>query len=162
MTTTPPEFDALHVSRTAEILVAAEPDDVFPLFEPEGERAWVPRWSPRYLWPADGIACVGMVFLTSGAEGEPETIWTVAEHNPVGHRVVYARTTPGHRAAFVEVRCRAAETGGGTVASITYSITALSHAGNEYVRAFTEEWYRGYLAEWETALNAHLTGGRGS
>jgi hypothetical protein len=149
------DFAPLHVSRAGRIRLDAPPERVFPLFTPVGERAWVPGWAPRFLWPEGGEARVGTVFLTRAA-GEQETIWTVMAYEP-GRRVVYARMTPGSRAGIVEVRCEP-DGAGGTFADVTYTFTALAPRGNEYLRAFTEDEFRSYVGGWETALNAHLAG----
>jgi len=148
-------FEAVHVSRTASIRLDGPPERVFPLFTPVGEREWVPGWAPRFVWPADGEARVGTVFLTRAA-GEQDTIWMVMEHEP-GRRVAYARTTPGVRAGRVEVRCEPAGEGR-TVAHVTYTYTALSPRGNELLLALTEAEFRAYIAGWEAAINAHLAG----
>lgn len=149
------DFEPLHVVRSARILLDGPPERVFPLFTPGGEQSWVPGWSPRFLWPSDGAARVGTVFLTQAA-GEPATIWTVSAYEP-GRRVAYARITPESRAGIVEVRCRRTP-GGRTSARVTYTFTALSPRGNEYLRGFTEEEFRRYVGGWEAAINAHLAG----
>ncbi|HEX8697137.1 MAG TPA: SRPBCC family protein [Longimicrobium sp.] len=150
------DFEPVHVVRSARIRLDGPPERVFPLFTPVGERAWVPGWSPRFLWPADGEARRGTVFLTRAA-GEQATIWTVTAYEP-HRRVTYARITPGSRAGIVEVRCGRTPHGR-TVARVTYTFTALSPRGNDYLRAFTEEEFRRYVGGWEAAINTHLAGG---
>lgn len=149
------DFEPAHVVRSARIVLDGPPERVFPLFTPVGEQAWVPGWSPRFLWPADGGARVGTVFLTRAA-GEQATIWTVTAYEPCRH-VAYARITPESRAGIVEVRCRRTPRGR-TVARVTYTFTALSPRGNDYLRAFTDEEFRRYVSGWETAINTHLAG----
>lgn len=149
------DFAPLHLSRTARIVLDAPPERVFPLFTPLGERAWVPGWAPRFLWPADGEATVGAVFLTRAA-GELETIWTMIAYEP-GRRVVYTRTTPGSRAGMVEVRCEA-DGEGRTAAHVTYTYTSLSARGNDFLREWTEAEYQRSIAGWETSINAFLAG----
>jgi hypothetical protein len=55
----------------------------------------------------------------------------------------------------VEVRCEPAG-GGQTLAHVTYTFTALSPRGNEYLRALSEDEYRRYIGSWETAINGYL------
>jgi hypothetical protein len=148
------DFSPQRVSRTHRIVLDAPPERVFPLFTPLGERAWVPGWAPRFLWPADGEAVEGAVFLTRAA-GELETIWTMIAHEP-GRRVAYTRTTPGSRAGIVEVRCEP-HGGGRTVAHVTYTYTALSARGNDFLAEWTEAEYRPSIDGWQTAINTHLS-----
>ena len=146
-------FVARHASHTHTLRVDASPAEAFPLFTPEGERAWVQGWDPVHLHPASGEAREGGVFVTH-ADGE-ETVWMIAPYEPERFHVAYARITPGSRAVRVEVRCEEAE-GGAARVHVTYEVTALSEEGNRFVEAFTAEHYRGFLGEWETAIAAHL------
>ena len=157
MTTT--GFVPAHERRSATIRLDAPPERVFPLFTPLGERAWVPGWEPRFVWPADGAARTGAVFTTQ-AKGEPETLWTITHHDPEHLHVVYARTTPGVRAGRVEVRCAPAGDGR-TDAEVTYTFTALSPRGNDLLQGLTEDGYRRFIAGWQTAINAYLAGTSG-
>jgi len=154
--TTPPAdgFVPAHATRSATIHLHAPPDRVFPLFTPEGERLWVPGWLPRYLWPTDGAAQVGMTFLTEH-EGR-ETTWMVADFDP-GRRAVYTRVTTGLSAVRVEVLC--APDGDGTAANIRYDYVGLTPAGNASIEQITETRYAEWMDEWERAVNAYLATG---
>ena len=81
----------------------------FPLFEPEGERAWAKGWDPVYVHPPSGKAEQGMVFTTS--HGGEDTIWMLIRHEPASGIVEYARVTPGSRTATVLVQCAAMDAG---------------------------------------------------
>jgi hypothetical protein len=151
------DFRAARIVRSAEIRLDAPPERVFPLFQPREEAAWAAGWAPRFRWPADGTAAEGAVFVTHPPD-EPETIWTVTRHDPTGGRIVYGRITPGSRAGQVEVACRA-DGEGATRARVTYTFTALSPAGNDWLAAFTEAHYADYLRGWEAAINHHLSTG---
>jgi len=120
----------------------------FPLFEPEGERAWAPGWDPRYVYPADGTAQAGMVFVTDA--GEEETLWLVLRHEPAA-AVEYARITPGNRAAIVRVRCQAIGADA-TRVYVSYEYTGLSEAGNAYVRSMDEARFREFIASWREMI----------
>jgi hypothetical protein len=145
------DFVPVHEVRTATIRLHAPPAQAFPLFEPEGERAWAPGWDPTWLHPLDGRACEGGVFVT-GARGQ-ETIWTITAHEPSA-RVRYSRVTPGVHAVTVDVRLRPADADE-TLADITYTITALTPAGNGAVAEIAAR-YDGWMVEWEQAINAAL------
>lgn len=150
---TPPAdgFVPAHATRSATIHLHATPDRVFPLFTPEGERLWVPGWSPRYLWPADGAAQAGMTFLTE--HEDRETTWMVADFDPA-RRAIYTRVTPGLSTVRVEVVCE--PHGDGTAATVRYDYVGLAPAGNASIEQMTEERYREWMGEWERAINAYL------
>jgi len=138
----PPSRAILH----GTVRVGLPPVEAMHRFTPVGEREWVAGWDP--VFPAgeqgDGAA-QGTVFVTEG-HGH-RTLWVVAER---GEDVVrYARVTPDVWAGTVEVRCRAE--GAGTVAAVTYDLTALGDAGRAELEAFARG-YAGYLEEWERLL----------
>ena len=151
-----PPFEATHVVRTAPLHLDGDPDRVFLLFQPEGERAWAVGWAPEHRWPADGTPREGAVFVTR--DGAVETIWTVVSFAPESRRVVYSRVTPGVRAGTVEVSCSAAPRGG-TAARVTYRFTALSTAGNEVLDQFTDTMFGEWMRDWEASINRVLHGG---
>jgi hypothetical protein len=123
----------------------------FPLFEPEGERAWAQGWDPHYVYPPDGRTEVGMVFTTT--HGSEETLWTVIRHDPAAGLIEYLRVTPGSRVANVLVQCASADAQR-TRVTVVYTFTALSEAGNAYVRAMDEARYRAFIEGWEAAIAA--------
>ncbi|MGH6612193.1 MAG: hypothetical protein ACRECQ_18270 [Burkholderiaceae bacterium] len=87
--------------------------------------------------------------------GEPDTIWTVASYQPDDYFVRYVRVSPESRLAIVEVSCSPLEAAK-TKATVTYALTALSDKGNQFIDSFTEEYYRHYIFEWESAINKFL------
>jgi Polyketide cyclase / dehydrase and lipid transport len=143
-------FVPAHATRSATIHLHAPPGRIFPLFTPEGERLWVPGWSPRYLWPADGAAQVGMTFLTEH-EGR-ESTWIVADFD-AGRRAVYTRVTAGLSAVRIEVRCE--PDGDGTAATIRYDYVGLTPDGNASIEQMTEARYAEWMDEWEREINAY-------
>jgi hypothetical protein len=149
-----PEPTRVHIRRTGTVAVPAPLERSFPLFTPLGERLWAPGWEPRFQFPADGEPCAGATFTTRGEDGR-ETIWMMADWDPAGHRVRYARVTPGLKTGTVEVVCTPGDRAT-TVATVTYELTALTPAGDADLATWTEDWYASYLAEWETQIAAAL------
>ena len=149
----PADFVPAHETRSATIRLHALPERVFPLFEPEGERAWPPGWDPRFLHPLDAGTQEGAVFVTE-ANGR-QTIWMITAHHPPA-LIRYARITPGLHAVIVEVHLSAEAAQ--THARITYTLTALTPAGNDAV-AETTAGYDVWMAEWQQLVNAALLGG---
>lgn len=139
-------FKPEHSQRSESFTVALPLVEAFKLFEPEGERAWAAGWDPRYLHPADGRAVRGMVF-TTGHGGET-TIWMVLRHEPAAGIIEYARVTPGSRTGTVLVQCAPLDADR-TRVTVAYELTALSEAGNKYIRDMNEARYREFIASWE-------------
>ena len=144
-------FAAAHVEHTGEFILPLPLREAFPLFTPEGERAYVPGWDPEYLHPAEPSASVGTVFRTR-AEGE-ETLWIVLEYDPAAGVATYGRFTPGSRLGTVRVWCLA-EGGRQTRVRVTYALTATSPHGNEALDGFDSVALAAKLDRWREAILA--------
>ena len=151
-------FVAQHFTRTRDIRLAAPAEHVFPLFDPVGEKRWADGWEPEMIYPVSGEVEEGMVFIT-GSHGEARVIWTILAFNAERRRITYLRVTPGSHVARIDIHCEDSldET---TRASISYTFTALTEQGNDYVVRFTEEHYQEWMSSWETAINYYLRHGR--
>lgn len=150
-------FRALRRACSSTIHLAAAPAVVFPLFTPQGERAWVPDWDPHNIYPHSGEAELDGVFATAHVEDAP-TIWTIVEYAPDRGRIAYVRVAPASHVAHITVDCREALPDA-TEATISYVFTGLSEAGNAYVARHSEDHYRHWLLEWQAAINAYLARG---
>ncbi len=150
-------FTASHVSRSHTIHLDAPPRQVFPLFEPIGEKAWAEGWEPTLLFPADGAAQPGAVFTTRHPD-ESETIWMITGYDPARFHLGYLRVTPGSRVGKIDIACQEAP-GGTTRASVIYTFTALSEQGNAFIARFTQAHYQEMMAAWEQAINSYLAQG---
>lgn len=147
--TTEATFAAAHVERSGEFVVPLPLGEAFPLFTPEGERAYVPGWEPEYLHPSEPSDAAGTVFRTR-AEGE-ETLWIVLEHDPAAGVAAYGRFTPGSRLGTVRVRC-VAEGERRTRVTVTYAMTATSPHGNEALDRFDAAALEAKLDGWREAI----------
>ncbi|HEY7349859.1 MAG TPA: SRPBCC family protein [Ktedonobacterales bacterium] len=150
-------FTAQRVTRTRVIHLSAAPRQVFPLFEPVGEKAWAEGWEPTMLFPADGTAEPGAVFTARHPEGE--SIWIMPLYDPASFHLAYFNVAHGSRVGNIEIQCREAP-GGTTDASVSYTFTALNEPGNEFIANFTETHYEEMMAAWERAINYYLAHGR--
>jgi hypothetical protein len=151
-------FVAQQVTRSHVIHVPAPVDQAFPLFEPLGEKLWVYGWNPDMLYPASGAAQEGTVFTTQHA-GEPPKIWTIIAYEREQAHVTYINVLPQAYTSRIDVRC---EPDGmeATRVCVTYTLTALTLHGNEYIERFTEEHhYQAYISSWETAIRYYLRHG---
>ena len=150
-------FVAQHFTRTQNIHLSASPDRVFPLFDPIGEKQWAADWEPEIIYPPSGAVEEGMVF-TTGSHDEAQVIWTILTFDAVKWRLSYLRVTPDSHVASIDIHCKdhLNET---TLASISYTFTALTERGNDYVARFTGEYYQEWMSLWEKAINNCLQHG---
>ena len=147
-------FLAQQITRSATISLPAPRDRVFPLFEPLGEKLWAHDWDPEMLYPASGETQEGAVFTTQH-DGEPVKIWTIIAHDPEQAHVRYFNVLPGSHTTVVDVRCEA-DDAAVTSAHVTYTLTALTPAGNAHLDSLTPPHYQDYIASWETAITHYL------
>ncbi len=75
----------------------------------------------------------------------------MTRHDPAAGIVEYVRTTPGNRTAMVLVQCTALQPARTRVA-VSYVITALSEAGNTYVREMDATRFTAFVEGWRKAI----------
>ncbi|MFE0013554.1 hypothetical protein ACFWXH_01820 [Mesorhizobium sp. NPDC059054] len=137
---------------THEIRVALPVEEAFLLFTPKGEEAWVPGWSPDYVFPETGETTKDMIFRTGS--GEEATIWTCLDWQPDRHHVRYLRATPALRVAFVEVTCHAE--GSGTKAVVSYGYVPLTAKGRDMTASMTQQAFAANIDEWSVLIADYL------
>lgn len=136
-------------SGTFELPVSA--DEAFDFFTAEGEKSWVPGWSPTILGELPQHP--GLVFLTE-ANGS-QTIWTVVESDRAARRHVYSRVTPGVSAAIVKVELR--PSGEGSRIHVSYDLTALSEEGEVALDAYADPQFAEMMDKWRSLVTAMLS-----
>ena len=124
--------------------------DAFKLFTAEGERLWVPDWTPEILGAVPQAP--GLVFLTG--EGAEQTIWTVIQSDPSRGLLLYSRVTPGSRAGLVEVRLTGENER--TRVDVSYDLTALSAEGMSSLEAYAAPRFADMLETWHALITAFL------
>jgi hypothetical protein len=151
----------VRVTHTYTQTLDGTPAEVLPLLCPVREAEWVPGWSPQVVLSESGLVEPDCIFVTPdpSAPADTEAIWTVLQQDPAEGTVEMLKVTPG----FLVVRLAIAlqphgETG--CYATISYRYTALSPAGERYVRERTEGAYGEFMRGWESALNAYLRASR--
>jgi hypothetical protein len=68
------------------------------------------------------------------------------------------KAAPEHTISKLEISLVGAS-GKCTTAHISYEITAIGPAGEEFLEECTEDWYEGFMLEWEEAMNHYLDTG---
>lgn len=146
---------AKRVSRTYTQKLIGSPEAVFPLLCPVREADWIQGWDPLLVVSASGVAEADCAFVTASLPSN--AIWYVTRHEPSAGFVEMIKLTPGITACRLTIQLRAAA--GGSEAGVTYCHTSLSVEGDEFVAAFTEEYYLRFMQDWEARLNHYLLHG---
>ena len=133
--------------------LVAPPARVFPLLCPVREAEWAAGWAPRVVYSASGVAERDAVFVTPD-EGA-DAIWTITEHDPSRGHVEMVKVVPALVVTRLEIDLRP-DGASGCEADVRYTYTALSEAGEAYVRQRTAGWYEEFMRAWERELNAYL------
>jgi hypothetical protein len=137
------------------VRIAAVGAEAFQLFTPEGERTWAVGWDPHVIEAGEDDSAPGTVFETSHGRGP--AVWVVTGRE-TGRSISYARVVEGHHAGTVGVTLDAASDGCGSVATVTYDVTALTDAAAHELADFAEH-FSAFMAEWESAIAAAARGG---
>jgi hypothetical protein len=142
-----------HGRAEASFIVEAPIAEVFPLFDPIGEREWAgDAWAPSNAHGLERPIRAGAVFSTS-SHGQA-TWWTISDFDPAQGRVRYTRFRPEHQLGTVEVRC-APLSAGRTQVTVAYELTGLTPEGNRFVEAFfAPPAYAEYIGGWSTSIAA--------
>jgi hypothetical protein len=141
-----------HAETTIVLQLPAPPAMALPLFGPVRESEWSPHWSPRILYPLDKSQIAGSVFTTKHGDGE--AVWVLAAYDEAALRIGYVIVWPGMCATKLDIALKPAA-GNATEASVTYRQTALSEAGDQYVKEFAKD-FAGQRDHWEQAIGARL------
>jgi len=137
----------------------AKPEQVFPLLCPVRETEWAEGWNPIVVFSGSGYAEPDCVFMTD--DSGVESVWVTTVRDPQQFHLQMIKVTPGMTVAKITIRL--SENGENeTAAEVTYSYTALSDQGAQFVNEYTEELYARFMGYWEKTLNDFLLSGRGA
>jgi hypothetical protein len=151
-------FKAKRVTRNYVQAIQAPPSVVHSLICPVKEAEWLDGWDYHLIFSHSGVAEKGCVF-TSKSAGEKDTIWLITKREDATCETDFARITPDSRVAEVTVRI---EDGGRQTSRvhITYTITALTEAGNQFIEKFTEDNFVKDMQFWQASMNHYLETGK--
>lgn len=144
------------VTLTYTQTLAGTPAEIFPLYCPVKEALWCEGWNPVVVYSESGVVERDCVFITE--DGEAQAAWYVTEYDFANGLVEMIKHTSGK--TFVKLNIvLAAVSEEASQATITYSQTALSEAGDKALEAFTAENYTTTMQAWEKAMNHYLRTG---
>ena len=107
-----------------------------------------------------GVCERDCIFITlPRMPSEPESaIWIVTKYDPGNCALEMYKIAPEHTISKLEISL-VDDIGNSTTANISYEITAIGAAGDKFMEEFTEDWYEGFMVEWEKAMNHYLDKG---
>lgn len=130
---------------------------IFPLLCPEREKEWIPGWAYEMIYSKSGLIEEGCVFRTH--EYDVETIWLVAKHDPINHRIFFIQFAKDLLVAEFLVAL-SEEEAGKTMASVQYHFTPLNERGKEYINEVLSQKSLGEeMAMMEVVMNHYLDKG---
>ena len=153
-----PNFKAKRVTRRYVQTIHAQASVVHSLICPVKEAEWLDGWDYHMIFSRSGCAEQGCVF-TSRSAGEKDTIWLIAKRDDAACETQFARITPDSRVAEVTVRIQDSGPQACRV-HITYTVTALTEAGNRFIENFTEQNFARDMKFWEATMNHYLKTGK--
>jgi hypothetical protein len=141
-----------HAETSITLHLPAPPAMAFPLFGPVRESEWSPHWSPRFLYPLNPTQSAGAVFTVG--EKDAETVWMLSTYDEAGLVIGYVILWHGMCATKLDIALKPAAQNT-TEATVTYRRTALSEAGDKYVREFAQD-FPSQRDHWEHAISQRL------
>ena len=153
-----PRFTARRITKTYRQTINAIPERVFPLLCPVREAEWLDGWQYAMIYSESGLIEEGAVFSTPH-EGEVDTVWIVTKHDPGKREIEFARFTHESRTCVLKIAVRAKAEHGSFV-DISYTYTATTPAGNDFIDSLTEEAFVEAVVFWEKSMNYFLETGK--
>lgn len=147
------------IKQTGVLSLNGLPDDTFPLFTAEGEYHWIPGWDPELIYPNREKTEDGTIFISSDIPGH-KTYWLTVSYDPETRRAIYSSVTPDVWIMRLDVACDPGPDDT-TIASMTFTFTGLSKAGNNVVeQMFGEKVFEARARQMEQWINHYLAHGK--
>ena len=143
------------VSHTEAFDIRQPAETLFPLFTPEGERAWVPGWDYENLQGTTRLHADYVFRTKSHDHAAAEAVWIVKNYDPDHYRVDYYKIEPGAKVGIISVKCDPVGPRA-TRVEVTYTYIGLSESGNRFIEGFTRAGYQAFIGEWKTLLEAYF------
>lgn len=137
------------ISRMGSFDLPCSADTAFPLFSPEGERAWIKDWNPRPVFPEaiefqrDAVFCTG--------EGGDEAVWIILDVDCQTHRAEYVRVAAASHAARIAVQVEAVAPQSSRIV-VGYTLTVFGADAVELLNAFSEPAFAMRMSNWQRQI----------
>ena len=143
-----------HTEQHGSFDLAFSAENAFPLFSPEGERIWVPGWTPIPVFPADMVVRWQTDAVFTLERGGELLTWWIVEVDQAAHRASYVYFAPGR---VVRVNVNVASTGAHSCrVNVIYVITATSAEGERHVTEGCAMDSK--MKEWKRLIETSLAG----
>lgn len=150
-------FVAKRIIRSYRQTIHGAPGRVFELLCPVREAEWLHGWDYRIVYSQSGFAEEGCVFA-SRADGGEETLWLITLRDESNRKIEFTRFTPGSRVARLNIRVKE-DAAHESLVDISYTFTALTEQGNDFIDGFTREKFESAMKFWEDSMNYYLRTG---
>ena len=134
--------EPVRVERSYVQKLRGKPGTIFPLLCPVRETEWAEGWEPLAVFTKSGFAEVDCVFTTG--DKNPDSIWVMTRFDSENHRLEIVKVTPDMTVARISIELTENETGE-TDAQVRYMYTAISAEGENFVRGYSEEFFKMFM-----------------
>ena len=142
-----------HARSEFTFTVQAPMGKAFPLFGPEGERAWAgPHWDPQFVWPVPAKDVEGSVFRIH--HGHHSATWVNTAFDPQSGHAAYVYVIDGKLATRIDVQLTPVDAAT-TRVRVIYERTALDASVNSDVAEMARKDAK-MGPEWERDIAAYL------
>ena len=146
------------IEQSAQIVLKAPIEVVFPLFGPIEEKKWARGWDPKVLYPKGKDFTEGMVFRTPSTNSKEDWFyWTLACLQDL-HLVRYLVSTSNRLWTINIVFSKDANQH--TAALVGYRYTGFNETGKLLNQDALKEMFKYNLKDWERAVNHYLSTGK--
>ena len=143
------------IKHSASFEIAQRIDVLFPLFSPEGEKAWIPGWDYINVMGSKDLH-EDYVFMTKNNDHAfTDVIWIVKEYDPSKYRVQYYKVEPEKKVGIIEVKCLS-QGNDITKVQVSYEYIGISEEGDQFVSEFTADNFHIFISEWEILLQKYF------
>ena len=127
--------------------------EAFPLFGPEGERAWAgPEWDPQFVYPIPAKDVEGAVFHVH--HGHHSATWVNTAFDAQGGHAAYVYVIEGKMATRIDVQLTPVDAATTSV-RVMYERTALDPSVKPDIAEMAQSDPK-MGAEWEQAIGEYL------
>jgi len=149
-------FIAKQYHLSANQLLVASPEKVFPLLCPTREYDWIETWECELLFSKSGFAELDCIFATH-FPGDERDIWVVDRFEP-NELIQFVRVSESRA---IRYRITLTDNGNGTTTALwEQTVTALAEAGNRYVESLSNPEFSKKIKGLESLLNHYLETGK--
>ena len=145
----------MHARSEFTFTVQAPMAEAFPLFGPEGERAWAgPEWDPQFVYPIPAKDVEGAVFRMH--HGHHSATWVNTAFDAQAGHAAYVYVIEGKLTTRIDVQLTPVDAATTSV-RVMYERTALSPSVNQDIAEMAQTDPK-MGSEWEKAIGEYLKG----